>query len=255
MYRAIRWLVWNPRGEQPTTAIVRAERRAAAGSGELKAGGRVYRCARSNPAAPPVDSPPRPVPAAPAPETAPPVGPSGADLEAASPGALARLGRLVPRVDALVRFTYRTAGVSAVAAGLVWLALFEGALRTGAVGGAAVAVAVLLLVPAGAAALAGWTLADLASLPGQLRDAALAATGRGGEAREAGGSRLLGVGRALWAARGLALTSKGAWVRAVGTVRFVRLASLPFALALVGLFALNGLVILGGAVALVVLVL
>ena len=178
----------------------------------------------------------------------------------ASPGALARLGRLVPRVDALVRFAYRTAAVSAVAAGLIWLALFEGALRTGAVGGVAVVVAVLLLVPAAAAALAGWTLADLASLPGQLRDAALAATGRkppgrGGEPDAKGGSRLLGVGRALWAARGLALTSKGAWVRAVGAVRFARLASLPFALALVGLFALNGLVVLGGAVALVVLVL
>ena len=186
---------------------------------------------------------------------APPAPGGGAELEAASPGALARLGRLVPRVEALVRFAYRTAAVSAVAAGIIWLALFEGALRTGAVGGVAVVVAVLLLVPAAAAALAGWTLADLASLPGQLREAALAATGRGGAPDAEGGSRLLGVGRALWAARGLALTSKGAWVRAVGAVRFVRLASLPFALALVGLFALNGLVIVGGAVALAVLAL
>ena len=210
-----------------------------------------------------MDSPPRPAgprPAVLAEEAAPPVSGGGAELEAASPGALARLGRLVPRVDALVRFAYRTAAVSAVAAVLIWLALFEATLRTGAVGGAAVVVAVLLLVPAGAAALVGWTLADLASLPGQLRDAALAATGRkplgrGGEPDAKGGSRLLDVGRALWAARGLALTSKGAWVRAVGAVRFVRLASLPFALALVGLFALNGLVVLGGAVALVVLAL
>ncbi|MDT0630700.1 hypothetical protein RQM47_06445 [Rubrivirga sp. S365] len=191
---------------------------------------------------------------------APPGGEGGAALEAASPGALARLGRIVPGVGALVRFAYRTAAASAVAAAVIWLALFEGALRSGAVGGVAVIVALLLLVPAAAAALAGWTLADLASLPGQLRDAALAATGRADAAqpaearpRRAGRSRLLRVGRALWAARGLALTSKGAWVRIVGAARFLRLASLPFALALVGLFALNGLVILGGAVALVVL--
>ena len=192
-----------------------------------------------------MDSAPRPAPVA-----APPAGVTAE----APPGALARLGQLVPGVDALVRFAYRTAGASAVAAALIWLALFEGALRTGAAGGAAVAAAVALLAPAAAAALAGWTLADVAALPGQLRDAALAATGRGGAPGRAGRSRLLGVGRALWAARGLALTSKGAWLRAVGAVRFLRLASLPFALALVGLFALNGVVVVGGAVALLFLI-
>ena len=196
-----------------------------------------------------MDSPTRPAPVADR-----PVG----DVRAvdAPPGALARLGRLVPGVAALVRFAYRTAGVSAVAAGLIWVALFEGAVRAGTVGGLAVGVAVALLIPAAAAALAGWTLADVASLPGQLRDAAVAATGRGGtalQAGRAGRSRLLGVARALWAARGLAMTSKGAWLRAVGAARFLRLASLPFALALVGLFTLNGAVIVGGAVALLAL--
>ena len=203
-----------------------------------------------------MDSARRPAPVA----AAPPPGAVGA-VEAPA-GALARLGRLLPGVGALVRFAYRTAAVSAAAAVAIWFALFEGALRAGALGGAAptqsataaLVVAVLLLVPAAAAALAGWTLADLAALPGQLRDAALAATGRGGppQATRRGG-RLFGLVRALWAARGLALTSRGAWLRAVGAVRFVRLASLPFALALAGLFALNGVVIVGGVVALVVL--
>ena len=207
-----------------------------------------------------MDSPPRPTRPAPPPAAAERAAPDAAP----PPGALARLGRLLPGVGALVRFAYGTAGASAVSAVLIWFALFEGPLRAGALGGAAgspasgasgvaFVAAALLLVPAAAAALAGWTLADLAALPGQLRDAALAATGRGERRPGRGGGRRLGLVRALWAARGLALTSKGAWLRAVGAVRFVRLASLPFALALAGLFALNALVILGGAVALVVL--
>ena len=187
--------------------------------------------------------------------TSPPA-PPAAPLAEPPPGALARLGRLLPGVDGLVRFVYRTAAASAVAAALVAAAVAEA--LAGAVGGvpwAAVAALLLVLwVPAGAAALAGWTLADLARLPGQLRDAAAAA---GGRARETAGrrSRLGRSVRALWAARGLALASRGAWLRAAGAVRFVRLASLPFALALGGLFALNAVVIAAGAVALLVLVL
>ena len=61
--------------------------------------------------------------------------------------------------------------------------------------------------------------------------------------------------RSLWAARGLALLTKGGWVKAVGALRFLRLASLPFALALLGAVALNVAVIAGGLIALLVLIL
>ena len=168
--------------------------------------------------------------------------------EAASPGALARLGSLLPSVEALVRFAYRAAAASAVAALLIVAAFAEAAggvpLWLGLLGGA-------LLLPAAGTALAGWTLADVVRIPGQLREAALAATGRGGG--DVKGSRLVRLLKALWSARGLALVSKGAWLKAVGALRFVRLASLPFALGLLGLVALNGVVIAGGVVALLFL--
>ncbi|MEM1116488.1 MAG: hypothetical protein AAF845_14505 [Bacteroidota bacterium] len=190
-----------------------------------------------------------PASAAPPAELAAPA--PGADLALApeaEPGALARLGRLLPGVEALVRFAYRTAAVSAGAALVIVFALAE------AVGGLPVWLLLLgavLLLPASGTALAGWTLSDVASIPGQLREAALAATGRSGA--PAKGSRVVRLLKALWAARGVALLSKGAWMKAVGAVRFVRLASLPFALGLLGLVALNGVVILGGLAALVVL--
>ena len=182
-------------------------------------------------------------------------GPSG--LEAA-PGALARLGRMLPGVSAVVRAAYRTAGASAVAAVLIVAAVADVASAVPA--GLLVVLALVLMVPAGALALAGWTLADLAGLPRQLRDAALAATGRASpgaasEASRPGGSRLLRLVRSLWAARGLALLTRDGWLKAVGAVRFVRLASLPFALALIGAVGLNAVVILGGIAALAVLLL
>lgn len=174
-------------------------------------------------------------------------------LEETPTGVLQKLGRVVPAADTLVRFAYRTGLVSAISAGLIWFAVFGGAVGTVAMPwGLALATAALLLIPAGAAALVGWTLADLVRLPGQLRQAAItAAGGTVGASRK--GSRIASIFRAIWALRGLALGSKDLWVRAVAAVRFVRLASLPFVLALVGLFALNGLVILGGVIALGVL--
>lgn len=169
---------------------------------------------------------------------------------------LAKLGRVVPAADTLVRFAYRTGGVSAVSAGLIWFALFQGGIGTAAMPwGLALAVAVLLLIPAGAAALVGWTLADLVRLPGQLRQAAVNAASGSGTAGKAKKSRVVSVFRAIWALRGLALSSKDVWFRAVAAARFIRLASLPFVLALVALFALNGLVIAGGLIALAVLAL
>lgn len=172
----------------------------------------------------------------------------------APPGALARLGRLIPGVDALVRFAYRTAAASAVSTLAILAAVLDAVGWAEASFGPVVLLGLVLLLPAGAAALAGWTLADVVSIPGQLRDAALQASGRASEARGGrSGSRLLAVFRSIWAARGLALLSKGTWLKAVGALRFVRLASLPFALGLLGLFALNAVVIVGGLVALLVL--
>ncbi len=178
-------------------------------------------------------------------------------MSSAPPGALARLGRLLPGVEALVRFAYRTAGASAVAAVVIVAAVWQWLDGSAWVpSGAAEAwpllggLGAVLLLPAAAAALAGWTLADLASIPGQLRDAALQASGRASQARgPRTGSRLVAVGRSIWAARGLALLSKGTWLKGVGALRFVRLASLPFALGLLALFALNAVVIAGGVVA------
>lgn len=176
-------------------------------------------------------------------------------LDETSPGVLQKLGRVVPAADTLVRFAYRTGAISAVSAVLIWVALFGAAVGTVAMPwGLALAVALLLLIPAGSAVLVGWTLSDLLRLPGQIRQAAVTAAG-GAAGAVKKGSRIASVFRAIWALRGLALGSKDVWVRAVAAVRFIRLASLPFVLALVGLFALNGLVIAGGLVALLVLAL
>ncbi|GAB5536186.1 MAG: hypothetical protein Rubg2KO_24350 [Rubricoccaceae bacterium] len=174
-------------------------------------------------------------------------------FENTPPSVLKKLGRVVPAADTLVRFAYRTGFVSAVSATLIWFALFQRALGTAAMPwGLALGLAALLLIPAGAAALVGWTLADIIRLPGQLRQAAVtAAGGAAGVAKK--GSRIASIFRAIWALRGLALGSKDVWMRAIAAARFIRLASLPFVLALVGLFALNGLVIVGGLIALGVL--
>ena len=183
--------------------------------------------------------------------TPPASAPTAPDLAEAPPGALARLGQLLPGVEAVVGVAYRLAGVSAVAAALIVAAVVD--VAPGLATGVVVALALLLLVPAAAVALAGWTLADLASLPGQIKEAALAATGRASAGEVEKGSRIARLVRSLWAARGLAMLTKGGWVRAVGTLRFLRLASLPFALALLGAVALNAVVIAGGLVALLVL--
>ncbi len=196
-----------------------------------------------------MDSRTRPAPSPPATPEAP-----AAVVAEAPPGALARLGRLLPGVDALVRFAYRTAGASVVAVALILAVAIDAVGWTEGTRLGLALLAAVLLLPAAAAALAGWTLADLVSIPGQLRDAALQASGRASEARGARtGSRLLAVGRSLWAARGLALLSRGTWLRGVGALRFLRLASLPFALGLLALFSLNAVVIAGGVAALLVL--
>ena len=160
---------------------------------------------------------------------------------------------MLPRAAAVTRFAYRTALLSAASAALIVWAVVD-ALGASAARLDVIVLAVVLLLPAAAAWLAGWTLADLAALPGDLKEAALgaAAVSRGERAKT---SRLFGALRSLWAARGVALLSRGAWMKAVGALRFARLASLPFAVGTLVLFALNGVVIVGGLVALLVLIL
>ena len=94
----------------------------------------------------------------------------------APPGALARLRRLVPLVRGLVRQTSRLGVVSAVAAVALWLVVVEpwtwGASPPSGGYGLSLLGLLVLLVPAGAAFLGAWTLADLLDLPTQLREAA-----------------------------------------------------------------------------------
>ncbi len=158
-----------------------------------------------------------------------------------------RLARLVPAARAAVRVAWRTALAGALGAAAVWAALFEQMLAAGTVPWApALVVAAVLLVPAGAAALLAWTLDDLLNLPDAMR-AAMANVRPEGRERGVGG-----LFRTVWALRALAFEGAGAWARTAG---LVRLASLPFVVALLGLVALNAVVVVAGLVALVVLVL
>ncbi|MGB3543475.1 hypothetical protein [Rubrivirga sp.] len=182
----------------------------------------------------------------------PPVAADLPEPSETSKGALARLGRVLPGIHAVVRLAYRLALVSAVAAGLIVLAVGT-AERIEVGAGALWVLGLILLTPAAALAVAGWTIADLVSLPGEIRDAAIAAASREDGVVKPRRSRIGRLVASLWAARGLALLSKDGWLKAVGALRFLRLASLPFMLGLLGFVMLNGLVILGGLVALVAL--
>ena len=198
--------------------------------------------------------------------SAEPLGPAGtvappeASGEAARAGALEQLGRWLPRLSGLVRFAYRTAAVSAASAATLWWALAGDEVTE--LGSAAWAPALgllaLLLIPAGSAWLLGLTLQDVLTLPDRIRQGAVGAAATSREAlasAPARGGRITGLIRAVWAARGFVLESKGAWGKAATAARLVRLARLPFVLGLLGLFALNAVVIVGGLFALWVLVL
>ena len=196
-----------------------------------------------------------PAPSAPAPSTGAPLAAPPAEvpeIAQAPPGALARLGRMLPAVDTVVRAAYRTAGLSALSVAVILYVLWDWRAER-MVPGDLVVIGLVLSLPAAAVALAGWTLADVARLPGQIREAARSAARReSGEPTE--GSRIGRLVRSLWAARGLALLTRDGWLKAVGAIRFVRLASLPFVLGLTVLIALNGVVIVGGLIALLFLI-
>lgn len=169
---------------------------------------------------------------------------------------VSRLGRWLPRLSGLVRFAYRVGGASALAAALVWWLLVRGYVLTAGAAAWAPALGLLLLflVPAGAAWLLGLTLHDLLTLPETLRRSATVAASASREAlRAERGGRLAGALGALWAARGFVLESRGAWAKAATAARLVRLAKLPFALGLAGLFVLNGPMIAAGLLALLLL--
>ena len=108
-------------------------------------------------------------------------------------------------------------------------------------------VLLVLLIPAGAAFIGYLTLKEILDLPKKLKSAASEAAGHAKDVavptEERKGGRLFGFFRAIWAARGLVLDSKGAWGKAVAAARLTRLASLPFVLGLLITFALNFVVI------------
>ncbi|MDX1419621.1 MAG: hypothetical protein R3181_06605 [Rubricoccaceae bacterium] len=194
---------------------------------------------------------PRPRPAAAPPtaaEAAPPT------VFEAPPGVVARVQRLVPLVQGLVRQTRRLAAVSAVSAVVLWLLVvrpWRWGVDAPDLGYALPIVGLLLLlVPAGAALLGAWTLADLLSLPARLRAGAAATSAQAQEALATPGhGRLFGFARAVWGARALVLDAQGGWLKALAAVRLARLASLPFALALIGAVALNAVVIAAAVLA------
>jgi hypothetical protein len=152
--------------------------------------------------------------------------------------------------------TVRLVGVvSAGAAVVLWAVLLGEAAwpLSGRTLAALVALAVLL-VPAAGTFLAVLTLDEVLDLPGRLRalpgavrDSASEASGHvsGSSMVERRGrvGRLLGVFGVLWRLRGVVGDTQSSWLKTLALVRFARLASLPFALALVAAFALNFVVI------------
>jgi hypothetical protein len=173
------------------------------------------------------------------------------------PGVLARVQRLLPVVRALVRQTKRLAVVSAVSAVVLWLILARpwdwGAAPPEVGYAGALVVLLVLLVPAGAALLGALTLGDLLTLPARLRATAAEATGQArGVLGAPGQGRLFAFARAVWGARALVLDAREGWLRALALARLARLASLPFALFLVGAVALNFVVIAAAALAVLV---
>lgn len=177
-----------------------------------------------------------------------------------APSVLARVQRLVPFVRRILG-TVRVVGtVSAGSAVVLWALLVEPWTWTAGVGLDTAVLSLIglavLLIPAGAAFLGALTLEDLLALPGRLKAMASETVDHAKTMVTPGDvekkRRAFGFFRAIWSARSLVLDSKGAWLKAVALVRLGRLASLPFALALLGAFALNAVVI--GAAFLAVLV-
>lgn len=183
----------------------------------------------------------------------------------ASPGLSDRVRGILPLVRGVVGKVRAVGIASAVAAVVLWGVLFGGAawpLSVQTVG--ALLVLAVLLLPAGGTLLAVLTLNEvldlpsrLRSLPRQVRDTAVEATGSAADVvRPAEGQkrsrRLFGFFGVLWRLRGVMGESRGTLARTVALARAARLASLPFVLVLLGAFALDFVVIAAAVVAVLV---
>ncbi|MDX1531691.1 MAG: hypothetical protein R3362_09210 [Rhodothermales bacterium] len=176
-----------------------------------------------------------------------------------SPALPERVREVLPTVPALVRRVRAVAFVSAGAAVVLW-GLVLGPSAWPLSGWTVVALLGLgvLLVPAGGTLVAVWTLEEVAALPARVRaltGEAAAASRQARERtaalrRERGGRRLWGLFGVLWRLRGFVEESRGTLLRTAALARLARLASLPFVLLLLGCFALNFVVIVAAAVAL-----
>lgn len=162
-----------------------------------------------------------------------------------------RLQRLLPVVRSIMGKVRTLSIVSAGSAVVLWWIWFDPhrwiSGLTGQWAALAAIVLLVLLIPAGAAFIGYLTLKEILDLPKKLKSAASEAAGHAKDVavptEERKGGRLFGFFRAIWAARGLVLDSKGAWGKAVAAARLARLASLPFVLGLLITFALNFVVI------------
>jgi hypothetical protein len=174
---------------------------------------------------------------------------------------LDRVRGLVPIVRGLIGKVQTVGVASAGAAVVLWVILFgDAAWPLSAQTLVALLVLAVLLVPAAGTFLAVLTLREVLDLPGRIRalpgavrESASEASGHvtGSAVSEGRGrtGRLLGFFGVLWKLRGIVEETRGSWLKTLALARFARLASLPFALALVGAFALNFLVIAAACVA------
>ncbi len=184
--------------------------------------------------------------------------------ESPLPPAPGRLRGLVPGVQSLIGKVRVVGVVSAVAAVVLWGVLFGGTVwPLSAKTALALAGLGVLLVPAAGTWLAVLTMREVLELPARLRALPGRVLGSAGEtatqaasvARSPGrhrGGRLIGFFGVLWRLREVVGDTRGTLLRTAALARAARLASLPFALALVAAFALNFVVIAAAVAAVLV---
>jgi hypothetical protein len=187
--------------------------------------------------------------------------PTPAPTSSPDPTPLDRVRGLVPIVRGLIGKVQAVGVVSAGAAAVLWVILFgDAAWPLSAQTLVALLVLGVLFVPAAGTFLAVLTLREvldlpgrIRSLPGAVRDSASEAGSQLADVAGAEGQRrsqrVFGFFGVLWRLRGIVEETRGSWLKTLALARFARLASLPFALALVGAFALNFLVIAAAFVA------
>jgi len=176
---------------------------------------------------------------------------------------LDRVRGLVPIVRGLIGKVQAVGVVSAGAAVVLWVILLgDVAWPLSAQTLVALLGLGVLLVPAAGTFLAVLTLREVLDLPGRIRSLPGAvresASEAGSQLADVAGAdgqrrsqRVFGFFGVLWRLRGIVEETRGSWLKTLALARFARLASLPFALALVGAFALNFVVIAAAVLALV----